>query len=221
VLKNNSAILDVGCGPGSFAIPFAEAGHSVVALDPAPKMLDILREELSPEYSGRVKTVMGLWEEFDIKEMGWEKGFDLVFASMSPGVRDVETLQKMNRCSRKWCFLSNFSGPRLFSLFEEIYLELLEKPYPNHNNDIIFPFNILYALNYRPRLAFTEMNQQREDGIEEAVNDVMEHFKFFTEIDITPELEKKVHHLVERRSVDGKIKHQFRSNVGMMVWSVN
>ena len=221
VLKNNSTILDVGCGPGSFAVPFAKAGHSVVALDPAQKMLDMLRAKLSPEDSGRVETVTGLWEDIDIKEMGWEKRFDLVFASMTPGVRDVETLQKMNDCSRKWCFLSNFSGPRRFSLFEEIHLELLEKPFSNHVGDIIFPFNVLYIQGCRPRLAFTELSQQREDSIEEAVGGVIEHFRFFAGIDTAPELEKKIHDLVERRAVDGKIKHQFHSNIGMMIWLVN
>jgi Methylase involved in ubiquinone/menaquinone biosynthesis len=200
VLAGNSVILDVGCGPGGFAIPFAEEGHSVVALDPAEKMLDILRGKLSPENSGRVTTVLGLWEEMDVKEMGWEKRFDLVFASMTPGVCDLETLEKMNACSRKWCYLSNFSGPRLFSLFEEIYLELLGKPFANHVNDIIFPFNLLYTLGYRPRLAFNEMNQQREDSVEEAVEDVLENFQFFAGNHQVSGLVRKVCDLVEKKS---------------------
>ena len=218
VLKDNSNILDIGCGPGSFAVPLAEAGHSVVALDPAEKMLDILRERLAPGYSGRVKTVLGLWEEIDINKMGWEKQFDLVFASMTPGVRDLDTLQKMFTCSREWCYLSSFSGPRRYSLFEEAHLELLGKPFLNHVNDIIFPFNILYALGYRPRLAFTEMNQQREDSIEEAVADLMNHFRFFTVNEDIPDLRKKAFDLVEKKAVDGKVAHEIRSSIGMMLW---
>lgn len=221
VLTSTSSILDIGCGPGGFAIPFAEAGHSVVALDPAEKMLDILRKKLSPEDSRRVTTVLGLWEEIDIKEMGWEKRFDLVFASMTPGVCDIKTLEKMNACSGKWCYLSNFSGPRLFSLFEEVYLALLEKPFTNHVNDIIFPFNMLYALGYRPRLAFAHTNQQREDSIEEAAEDVIDNFQFFAGDDCVPGLEQKVWDLVEKRAVDGKIKHEMRSQAGMMIWPVN
>lgn len=218
VLKDNSNILDIGCGPGSFAVPLAEAGHSVVALDPAQKMLDILRERLAPGYSGRVKAVLGLWEEIDINKMGWEKQFDLVFASMTPGVRDIDTLQKMIACSREWCYLSSFSGPRRYSLFEEVHLELLGKPFLNHVNDIIFPFNILYALGYRPRLAFAEMNQQREDSIEEAVADLMDHFKFFAVNEDIPDLRKKASDLVVKKAVDGKVAHEIRSNIGMMLW---
>lgn len=218
VLKDNSNILDIGCGPGSFAVPLAEAGHSVVALDPAQKMLDILRERITPGHSGRVITVLGLWEEIDINKMGWEKQFDLVFASMIPGVRDIDTLQKMIACSREWCYLSSFSGPRRYSLFEEVHLELLGKPFLNHFNDIIFPFNILYALGYRPRLTFAEMNQHKVDSIEDAVADLMDHFKFFAVNEDIHNLKEKVYDLVVKKAVDGKVAHEIRSNIGMMLW---
>lgn len=218
VLKEDSNILDIGCGPGSFAVPFAEAGHSVVALDPAQKMLDILRERLTPGNSGQVVTALGLWEEIDIKKMDWEKQFDLVFASMTPGVRDIDTLKKMTACSRKWCYLSTFSRPRRYSLFEEVHSELLGKPFLNHVNDIIFPFNILYALGYRPRLTFAEMNQQRVDSIEEALADLMDHFKFFAVNEGIPNLKERVYNMVFKKAVDGKVAHEIRSNIGMMLW---
>jgi ubiquinone/menaquinone biosynthesis C-methylase UbiE len=38
-LKEGAAILDLGCGPGSLAVPFARVGMAVTAADPEPEML--------------------------------------------------------------------------------------------------------------------------------------------------------------------------------------
>ncbi|HEY4113666.1 MAG TPA: methyltransferase domain-containing protein [Rhizomicrobium sp.] len=38
-LKHGDAVLDLGCGPGTLAIPFAKAGMRVTAVDPEPEML--------------------------------------------------------------------------------------------------------------------------------------------------------------------------------------
>lgn len=38
-LKHGDAVLDLGCGPGTLAIPFARAGMTVTGVDPEPEML--------------------------------------------------------------------------------------------------------------------------------------------------------------------------------------
>ncbi len=38
-LVQGDAVMDLGCGPGLLAIPFAQAGMAVVAIDPEPEML--------------------------------------------------------------------------------------------------------------------------------------------------------------------------------------
>jgi SAM-dependent methyltransferase len=38
-LKRRDPVLDLGCGPGTLAIPFARAGMAVTAVDPEPEML--------------------------------------------------------------------------------------------------------------------------------------------------------------------------------------
>jgi len=38
-LKPGDAVLDLGCGPGNLAIPFARMGFAVTAMDPEPEML--------------------------------------------------------------------------------------------------------------------------------------------------------------------------------------
>lgn len=221
VLNDTLKILDIGSGPGIFALPFAEAGHGVVALDPADKMLEILKQKLAPDLSQRVTTVQGLWEELDVKTMGWERQFDLVFASMTPGVRDMATLQKMIACSRKWCYLSTFSGPRRYLLLEEIWPELCSKQFINHVNDVIFPFNILYALAYKPFLSITDISHSREDGADELIQDILEHVAAWGEIKLTPDIENKVKSIVAERASGGRVAHEIKSRVGMILWAVD
>jgi ubiquinone/menaquinone biosynthesis C-methylase UbiE len=43
-LNPGDPVMDLGCGPGLLAVPFARAGMKVVAVDPEPGMLDATRE---------------------------------------------------------------------------------------------------------------------------------------------------------------------------------
>src|SRR5258706_12113427 len=38
------SVMDLGCGPGLLAIPFAQAGMRVLAVDPEPEMLEAARD---------------------------------------------------------------------------------------------------------------------------------------------------------------------------------
>jgi SAM-dependent methyltransferase len=43
-LRPGDAVMDLGCGPGLLAIPFAQAGMKVTAIDPEPAMLDAAQD---------------------------------------------------------------------------------------------------------------------------------------------------------------------------------
>lgn len=43
-LKSGDAVMDLGCGPGLVAIPFAKAGMAVTGVDPEPAMLEAARD---------------------------------------------------------------------------------------------------------------------------------------------------------------------------------
>jgi len=43
-LAPGDGVMDLGCGPGLLAVPFAEAGMRVVGIDPEPDMLEAARE---------------------------------------------------------------------------------------------------------------------------------------------------------------------------------
>jgi ubiquinone/menaquinone biosynthesis C-methylase UbiE len=43
-LAPGDGVMDLGCGPGLLAVPFAEAGMRVTGIDPEPDMLEVARE---------------------------------------------------------------------------------------------------------------------------------------------------------------------------------
>ena len=47
-LEPGDAVLDLGCGPGTLAVPFAQAGMSVTGVDPEPAMLEAARATGAP-----------------------------------------------------------------------------------------------------------------------------------------------------------------------------
>ncbi|MGI5921744.1 MAG: class I SAM-dependent methyltransferase [Syntrophomonadaceae bacterium] len=219
ILQAGVRVLDIGCGPGLFTIPMASQGIFVVAVDPADKMLALLKDKLPAKSSSFVTTIEALWEDIDIISNGWINSFDLVFASMSPAINSLATLRKMISCSRKWCYLSGFAGIKQFELLDSLWLTLVGKPYREHFNDIIFPFNIIYSLGYKPEITYkTSITKQKEETDllkQQILNNLSQ------EIKLTPEVIEYVHNFLTERSYQGIIEHNITSTVGMMIWKVD
>lgn len=112
MLKEEGSVLDVGCGPGKYSIEFAKHANSVTGIDISPRMIEFAMENAGKESLNNVSFELLDWEEVDIKAMGWEKKFDLVFASMCPAINSRNTLEKMVGASKNCCFLSTFVEDR-------------------------------------------------------------------------------------------------------------
>jgi SAM-dependent methyltransferase len=98
-------ILDIGSGPGTFALPLALKGALVTALDVSANMLERLSREQRrvardlPE----IETIRASWKEIDPAEAGLTGMFDIVLSALSIAVETEEDIHKMDLCSRKWC----------------------------------------------------------------------------------------------------------------------
>lgn len=214
-------ILDLGCGPGNFAVAFARRGHTVAALDPADKMLEIVEEKIKkmPEIAGRITTVLGDWNEIDLKRLGWEKHFDLVFASMTPGVHDVATLKKAMNASRQYMYLSRFAGPRKAPLLRTVWRELTGSEYHNPSLDIVFPLNWLYSSGYRPVLQYHHWEREHRQTVEEALEEILASLALRMPVD--DRTKKRVRQIIEREAVDGYVTEQKGATAAMLLWRVD
>lgn len=136
VLQQGMEVLDIGAGAGVFTIPLARRGAKVTALEPAPAMLAVLQERIKFEGLTNIRFIEREWETIDPVANGISGKFDLVFASLTPGVRDVDTLIKMTDCSRGWCFLCSFAGHRFTPAREELWRLVFGEKMPLPASDI-------------------------------------------------------------------------------------
>lgn len=117
-------ILDIGAGPGNLAVPLAERGCHVVAVEPAAPMRDMLSENAA-RAGVEVEVVPSAWEDVDPATLGGS--FDLVIASFSLTMVDIRAaLEKMHgACDGEvhlyWFFTPPPWGRVLRALWPEVH----------------------------------------------------------------------------------------------------
>ena len=103
-----SRAADIGCGAGKYAVRFAKENMSLLLTDLAGNMLDFCRANLK-DFMTEVNYRECDFAKTDPVQEGWEKRFDLVFASMTPAVSTPESVRKLVCMSKRHCFFSKFA----------------------------------------------------------------------------------------------------------------
>lgn len=218
-LQKEFKVLDIGAGPGNYAIPMARIVDQVTALEPAPEMLNFLRERAAAESLENISIIQRTWQEVNVEQEGLTAQFDLVFASMTPGVQDPETLEKMIKASRGYCYLSGFSGRRWGDVYSELWQQFYGEDIGSNHGDIIYPFGLLYSMGYRPSLRFTDSHWAHEQPIEEAVETILKFFENYMEI--SAGARKAIEDYMSTHAENGVFRQETKGCSGMMLWRVN
>ena len=96
VVLPGAKIMDIGAGAGSFSLPFANDGAKVVALEPVKELADELLEKAKRQGISEMPILTETWEDVSLTDERLKEQFDLVFASLTPGIHNAETLEKQN-----------------------------------------------------------------------------------------------------------------------------
>lgn len=150
------SVLDVGCGPGTLAVPLAERGLAVTALDSSEGMLEQLQLRDIKLGSAPITPVHASWTD-SWQDLGLAR-HDVVIAARSLSVTNLKDgLEKLNRWATKKVFVVDRVGPGPFDpdLFAVIGRDF--KPGP----DFVFTVNILLQMGITPRLDYLVFDQQR------------------------------------------------------------
>ncbi len=86
--KSGHCILDIGAGPGTFAVPLARMGCFVTAVEPAPPMVDRLKKSGGKLLSKRLFVVEKKWEDIDPSKDSLV-AYDHVICSFALGMTDI------------------------------------------------------------------------------------------------------------------------------------
>lgn len=209
-------VLDIGAGAGAFTLPFARRVKKVVALEPAPAVMAVLREKISAAGLTNVDFLEKEWEKIDPQEDQLIKRFDLVFASLVPAIKDPEAVSKMTVCSRQWCFLFDFAGWRFTPARQDLWRTLFGEDLPPPGNNIIYPLLYLYFSGYCP--SFTVWREEWEEELtsEEAISGLKNFFHNYLEI--TPEVTEIITRYVTKRASGGIFRDKYQARRGMLLW---
>jgi SAM-dependent methyltransferase len=106
VVSPDETVLDIGAGGGRFALPLALVAREVIAVDPSPGMLAILREGMAEHGISNIQPVEGRWPL---------EGLEADVALIVHVGYDIESigpfLDAMEQAARRRCIAVLLDGP--------------------------------------------------------------------------------------------------------------
>ncbi|AET66185.1 methylase involved in ubiquinone/menaquinone biosynthesis [Desulfosporosinus orientis DSM 765] len=215
LLTKNSSVLDIGCGPGKFAVEFAKRSKEAIGIDISENMLGYAVSNAETASLTNVSFKNANWDEVDLEEYDWKKKFDLVTAINSPGIHDPLTLEKMIAASKGYCFLSNFVD-RHDSVQDVLRIVLNIKEKRFYRNTIYSIFNILWLKGYYPSITYIDTDREHTRTLDEACS------YYETLLETEKELEKStlIKNYLQQIAIKGLITERVQTKTAWLYWKV-
>ena len=166
-----SRVLDIGAGPGTLAIPFAQKAAHVTAVEPAEGMCSVMQEKMAEFGVGNISIVQKRWEDVEVAA-DLQPPYDVVIASFSLGMQDIRAaIEKMQQASSRYVYLYHFAGETSWDRqWQELWPRLHGRAYrPGPKCDVLY--NVLYQMGIYPHIrTFRLEHNQRHSTLDEAVS---------------------------------------------------
>ena len=146
-ISSADTVLDIGCGPGTLAIPLAKIAKEVIAIDFSAQMLEELKVYAAKEGITNIKTYHIGWED----DWSYLPKVDIAVASRSVEVKDIETaLHKMSAQAKKASYLTYKTGGSFvdMDILDFIGKKIITKP------DFWYIPLLLYKDGYLPYIDY-------------------------------------------------------------------
>ena len=204
----SGSILDIGCGPGTFAIPFSRTARSVIAYDASVPMLERLKERCDSEHITNVTTVIG-----DCRHIPRNFRCDLTFSSLCPPMNCPESILRMEEHGDVCAYISSANIGT--SIETEIWSALGEDySYSGYNTE--YPSRFLESIGRRTELTFfTQMNK-----MDESEEDVLKrHLSLISKYrPMTDEIDDIIRKIVSNHSENGRVRTSMEMRMGLLIW---
>lgn len=169
-IEPDFTVLDVGCGPGTFAVPLAQKVKRVTAVDISSSMLDLAQKNAIQKNIDNIDYIRKDWEKLAIgKDIDKH---DMVIASRCLGGLNLkEKLLNLHQMANKVVYLTWIT--KVSELQKKIY-QVINRKY-SQEPDYIYLYNLLYQLGIRAQVDFIECEGQESFlNLESAI----EHYRW-------------------------------------------
>ena len=216
MLDKSFEVLDVGCGVGVYSIALAEKAHTVTGVDISPKMLAHGNRIIDESKITNVSLKLMDWNTVDLSQAGMNESFDLVFAHNTPAICDVDTFEKFNSASRRFCAIC--SPIRMIEPVMQKVQEMagVGTEGSSCENSFSYMLDILLHKGFTPRFYYEKqiwpMNQSFEDACSYYLGRIMP-VKQLSEKE-TADIKDYLHSLL----TDGVISDKIDTTVATIYW---
>ncbi|RJE48607.1 methyltransferase [Dehalobacter sp. MCB1] len=219
MLREDSTVLDIGCGPGRFAAEFARRAKNVTGVDISPKMVRTARDYAAARELQNIDFMEMDWRQDDLFAKQWKQKFSLVTAIMSPAIGSRESLEKMIAVSSEYCFLSHF-----VERHDSISDELKRRFLPPHMEDVYGNkglyccFNILWLKKLCPEITYIETARESVRTLDEANRHYISRLGMKT--DLTDEQKADIRNYLQSKAENGLIRETIIGKIACICWKV-
>jgi len=216
-------VADVGCGPGRFVAEFAKTARFVLGTDISPKMTEFGAEYCREQGLGNVRFQAVDFSRADIRALGWEGKFDLVFSSITPAISGLRGLNNLIAMSRAYCFNASFVY-NVNELHREIMHSLFDREprryQTSHSHWFYELFSLLWFRGYYPECSYYK--QYRELRIPADEGTARRYAAFLLEEEETTEENTRriLRFLEQHAEADGSITERSDCWYGWLLWDV-
>ena len=219
VWDGNANILDLGCGAGRYSIAMADRASHIIGSDISGKMIEFANEKKKEFKKENIEFINENFEDINVKSRGYEKKFDLIIGHMTPAIREVADIKKMNEACKGYCAMATFMD-RKSDLNKELYEFLGIKDRKTATEHIPDFFSYLYENGHMPKVTYYHRDDSKEFQGKE---DAFEHLKgqiWADPEDLPPDLDDKITEFLEKHYINGKLVNKVDSIIVAMTWKV-
>lgn len=218
-INEDSVVLDLGCGTGSYSIPLSGICKSVDALDYSDGMLKVLQRKISKNNINNIEIIKNNWSDLELKKEGMYKKYDFVVCSLNPGSYNPTNLLKINEASKYGCCYISTDGKGKNERLEEADNIILGRKITTPDiSNIIYPFNVLYFSNYNPSIFYVPCNWIVKSDYDKAIKKLINRYKDY--VDINKDIEGNIKKFVEDNIIEDVFLEESKNTLGVITWKV-
>ncbi len=222
MVKEGMRTLDIGCGVGRYGVLLGNFGCEVSLTDVSDEMLRYSEENmLKAQPKLPFHTYRCDFAEATGEEEFFKKGFDFSIASMSPAIKDFESVKKMSDMTRGYCFVTRYvhwDQPLKEEIIAKLGLKFPESEL-RHGGRLEDIVEAVEDLGYELNLEYTEYNWSDEKSPEKLAEDIFK--RNFPELEEgeRAELKKRAIEIAEDiKKERGALHDEVLSKVVWLYW---